>query len=323
MKSILLPSGNDVGNFIEGTSFNIAGLGICVPLIIKLIDIVRAKFDYNIPIKYVYGSPSILWNGGRIILDHSGKVNIKKYKQEIYKLKEYGIKPLFTFSNINIKNKDLNDSLGNELLELISYSSSEIIVTSELLKNYIQEKYPKIRIHASVIKTSFEKNRSLNYYSQLSKRFSNYVIHPDDNFNFELLRLLPKHNAEIMLNERCSINCDIRAKHYIAISEEQKNLLTLSDFNICNNNFLNFCSFIPEFKQSELIYRNTSLTLAETKAINALGYKLFKIQGRTDNLFVYFFDVMRYIFEPNMCFPHLYPIFSFYIDKFIKESYRG
>ena len=79
--------------------------------------------------------------------------------------------------------------------------------------------------------------------------------------------------------------------------------------------------FIPEYKQANSPFRNTSLTLSEVEVIYNLGYRQFKLQGRTDGLYVYFFDLMRYMLEPNIVFPHLYPIFSFYIDKFIKEYY--
>ena len=319
MNKILLPSGYKAVNFGNDIKYNIAGLGRCTKLILQLLDIVEAKFDCTLPIKYIYGSPSILWNGGRITLKkYKEDYILHRYALEIDLLKSRGIIPLFTFSNVYISDVELEDKTCNEFLKLIAKTNSEIIVTNEKLKEYIKFKYPNISLHASVIKTAFEDNRSTSYYKNLSNEFSNYVVHPEDNFNISLLQQIPKLNAEIMLNERCKYTCKIRDKHYLSISEEQKNRMYK---NNVYNHFLDACEYIPEYKQANSPFRNTSLTLSEVEVIYNLGYRQFKLQGRTDGLYVYFFDLMRYMLEPNIVFPHLYPIFSFYIDKFIKEYY--
>lgn len=313
-----LPSGNDVSNFIEGTEFNVAGLGICSKLIISLIDIVQKKFNYILPIRYVYGSPSVLWNGGRLSLRKiSVKNKVNQIKEEITLLKENDIVPLFTFSNVNLDKIDLEDDMCNLLLEIIEDYKCEVIVSSSLLENYIRIKKAQIPIHASVIKTAFEKNRTINYYEKLSSGYKCYVIHPDDNFDIEKLKLIPKTNAEIILNERCNYGCVIRDKHYLAISEEQRLKASNKYRDSC---FLDSCKYIPEYKQSHYRERNISLTLNEAKIINELGYRLLKIQGRTDNFYTYFFDLLRYTLEPNLAFPNIYPIFSYEIYKFIKEN---
>lgn len=302
------------GNCVE---YNVAGLYLCTDLIFQMIEMVQDKFDYTLPIKYIYGSPQVRWNGGRTLLKKDINFSEQVVENEVKKVVSKGIVPLFTFSNSEISEMDLEDKQCNLVLNIINEYDAEVIVTSELLEKYIREKYPDIKIHASVIKTAFESIRNVEYYNSLAQKYENYVIHPDDNFNYKLLALIKKKNAEIILNERCNYRCRLRSKHYESISREQ---VMVAKNKYQNERFIDKCSAIPEHKQISTKVRNVSLTVSEMKAISQLGFRLFKIQGRTDNLYVYFFDLMRYMLEGEIVFPTAYTIFSEYIDKFIRKE---
>lgn len=312
-----LPQGEDAA-LIKGVYYNIPGIFLYSKLIYLFMDMVEEKFGYKLPIKYIYGSPQLKWNGGRIILSHcDSQFSLHEIESEILAANERGITPLLTLSNTKLKKEDLADEKSNVVLQLISKFNAGVIVSSELLFRYIKEYYPTVAVHASVVKAAYEKKRNDCYYNQLSQQYDCYVVHPDDNFNKSLLKTLSKNNAEIIVNERCFYNCPMRSLHYDSISAEQ---ITQSENNLQDKNFLKNCNAIPEHKQSYSQRRNVSLTVSEINELHTLGYNLFKIQGRTDGLHLFFFDLMRYTLENELAFPHMYTIFLHQIDKFIQEE---
>jgi len=176
-------------------------------------------------------------------------------------------------------------------------------------------KYPEMQLHKSVITTAFQKNRDELFYEEISSCNSYYVVHPDDNFNLDLLKKIPKSNAEIIINERCFYRCNQRSEHYISISSDQRKQ---------NNNekkysvFLSGCNAMPEIKQGASKQNNISLSIDEIKSIVELGFTSLKIQGRSDSLYSFFFDFLRYTLEPNVAFPNMYNIFVQYIENYLK-----
>lgn len=315
--NMLLPSGNGAA-LLEKAVFNVPGIFLFSQLIYQMIDIVYDKTGFRVPIKYIYGAPQLRWNNGRLILNnYNNDYSIQKIEKEIFDAKEKQIVPLLTFSNLFINSNDLKDEKCNQVLKILNDVKGGVIVASDVLKKYIMEKYPQISLHASVILTTLENDRNIDYYDSLSKKYQYYVVHPDDNFNSELLAGIPKKNAEIIVNERCFFNCKIRKNHYEAISKEQ---IAQADNNYSNSKFLDSCKAIPEKKQSFTNKRNVSLTKREMIDIYNMGYRLFKLQGRTDDLYVFFFDLLRYTLDNEIVFPTIYPIFSYYIEKFKKGA---
>lgn len=313
-----LPNKQQAALLGNNVNYTVPGLFQFSSLICDYLDLVKAKFDYKIPIKYVYGAPQIRWNGGRLILKtYRNNIYMQDIENEMTNLSDRGLKPLLTFSNCLISEDDLKDPECNEILDIANEVGAELIINSDLLYYYIKEKYPKLKIHCSVIKTAFKEDRNAEFYRELSKKYNIYVVHPDDNFNIDLLKKIPNENAEIMLNERCIYKCCNRSNHYLAISEEQK---SQSNGHFKNSHFLDNCASIPEFKQSHWTNRNISLTTEEVIQITNLGFRNFKIQGRTDSLYLVFFDICRYTLENQIAFPTCFSIMTHYIERYIEEN---
>ena len=303
-----LPQGDAIG-LLPSAKYNVAGLFLWSPLLYQFREMIYDKFGYQLPIKYLYGAPKLKWNGGRLNLHNAASdFSIQNVKSELYAARENDITPLLTFSNSLITEEDLSDKNGNAALQLLDEVKGAAIVTSPLLKDYIAERYPDMPLHASVILTSYRNCRDVAYYKGLSDEYDHYVIHPDDNFNAQLLKECPKHNAEILLNERCSYDCALRRLHYESVCVEQKDQV---DGHYRDRKFLNICNALPEHKQLKTKWRNLSFAVSELRVINDMGYTLFKIQGRTDSPFLFFFDLMRYTLEPDIAFPTAYVVFIF------------
>lgn len=292
---------------------NVAGLFTHSDLIITLNQILYDKYKISKTITEIYGSPNICWNGGRV-------VNINKaivIENELSKVINAGLRPVIIFSNPIITDEMLQDSDSNALLKLGLKYNAKFIISNDKLMNYVQTLYPSADIKVSLIKVAIDnKVNDLDYYKQLEKNFKNYVVHPDDNLNLSLLKKLDSNKVEILLNERCAPNCPNRVNHYINLSKEQSNLLS----NSCvKNNFLDCCNFIPEIKQLSHNKKNITLSLKEVEILYDLGFNKFKIQGRTDNLYSFSFDILKYILKNEELY-NFYPLFCFYIEKYLKNS---
>ena len=57
-------------------------------------------------------------------------------------------------------------------------------------------------------------------------------------------------------------------------------------------NFLDRCPFVPDHKQHGTKARNISLTTQEAVRLRQMGFTLFKLQGRLDIPYVFFFDFL-------------------------------
>lgn len=317
MPSSLLPQG-DQAALVPGAAYSVPGLFLYADLIYACLDQVEAKFGYRIPVRYLYGSPKVLWNGGRLVLTDNHYTHQQLY-DELAGAAARGITPLLTFSMTRMTLEDLADPAGNELLEMVAQVKGGVIVVHPLLRDYIRQHYPQVEIHASVVLTSFEKNRDLAYYEGLARDYDRYVVHPDDNFCPELLAQLPKAQGEIILNERCVFHCPQRKEHYLSTTDDQRILLGGEGELSC---FLDRCPFVPDFKQSRTKERNISLTTQDEVRLGEMGFRLFKLQGRLDIPYVFFFDFFRYTLENQVAFPAMYPPFAFTIRNYLKEKER-
>lgn len=295
--------------------YNVPGLFQFSPLICRYLDYAERKFGFRIPIRYLYGAPPVKWNGGRLIL-HQTAPALPAIEGEIRNIASRGIIPLVTFSNVLVSESDLGDPLCNEILRILDEVSGGAIISSDVLLRYIREHYSGIRIHASVIMCAVEQNRTAAYYQELSSWYDHYVVHPDDLFDIGLLREIPYQNAELLINERCFRGCPIRREHYMSISREQ---ISRTNGTAINEKFLNHCMAIPEHKQLDSKRRNISLSVVETRQLLDLGFGTIKLQGRTDDLTVFFFDLMRYTLEPEAAFPAMFPAFFCEIQDYLKR----
>lgn len=315
MDRFILPQG-DAAALMPGVSYSIPGLFLYSSLVYRCLDQVEAKFGYRIPVKYLYGSPQVRWNCGRLLFKDHGET-MDDVAAELSGAAARGITPLLTFSATSVSHEDLLDPKGNDSLRLLDQVHGGAIVSDVRLQRYIQDHYPNVETHASVILTSFAEKRDAAYYGDLSRRFHRYVLHPDDNFDLALLAQVPKANAEIILNERCGYRCPQRREHYLSITEDQAKILDKSG---SLSNFLDRCPYTPDWKQGTMKERGISLTIEETAALSKMGFNLFKLQGRLDIPYVFFFDFLRYALEPEAAFPSMFPIFSYSIMEYEKEK---
>lgn len=165
----------------------------------------------------LYGAPEVcIWGGGRFGEGDIAADEILDF------LESYGISARLTFSNSLLKEEHLSDEKCNKLCEIFSHDGkvkNGVIVHSELLLDYLKDKYPELYLVSSTTKviTDFDL-----LAGELDREEFEYVV-PDFRFNnqFDKLSRLSqaeKDKVEFLVNECCDIGCNERKECYENVS---------------------------------------------------------------------------------------------------------
>ena len=169
----------------------------------------------------VYGAPAgCPWDGGRAGFGDAEPAAVAVL------MKEYGISARLTFSNSRLREADLVDPACNRLCDLFNKNGSVpsgIILSSDILLDYLQVKYPGFYFISSTTKVLTE-FRQLK--EELEKPSFRYVV-PDFRLNkaWDRLNSLEeklKEKVEFLCNEACWFDCPDRKACYENVS--RKNL---------------------------------------------------------------------------------------------------
>lgn len=169
----------------------------------------------------IYGAPSdCLWGGGRVGFGENN------YKEVIELMKEFNISSRLTFSNSLLKEDHLSDKKSNLLCQIFENSSkvkNGIIIYSDLLLEYIKNRYPEFYFVSSTTKVITDWK---DFIDETNRKDFLYIV-PDFRFNrkYDLLDSLTpeqKKKVEFLCNECCWFNCKDRKNCYENVS--RKNL---------------------------------------------------------------------------------------------------
>lgn len=167
----------------------------------------------------VYGAPAdCIWGGGRTGF---GEANPKDV---LSLMEEYKISARLTFSNSLLTKEHLNDKRCNAVCKMFAESKiikTGIIIYSDLLLEFLKEKYPDFYYISSTTKvlTDFKQ-----FENELKRQDFSYVV-PDFRLNKSLdsLNNLPddlKHKVEFLCNECCDYGCSDRKACYENVSRK-------------------------------------------------------------------------------------------------------
>ena len=191
------------------------------------------EYFYNwCEIGSIYGAPGdCLWGGGRVGFGDQRPEDVARL------MREYGISSRLTFSNSLLREEHLADSKCNALCALFERNGSAengVILCSDLLLNYLRERYPGFYFVSSTTKVLTE-FRQLE--AELDREAFRYVV-PDFRLNkaFDRLNALPdekKRKVEFLCNECCRFDCRDRKACYENVS--RKSLGEDCDDHICTS----------------------------------------------------------------------------------------
>ena len=177
----------------------------------------------------IYGAPSdCIWGGGRVgVGDHDPR-------DVLALMREYHISPRLTFSNSLLREEHLADRKCNALCELFSESepASGVIICSDMLMEYLKNRYPSFYFVSSTTKVLTDFSR----FEDETKRDDFMYVVPDFRLNkaFDRLGAMTreqKDKTEFLCNECCYIGCRDRKVCYENVS--RKNLGESCPDHIC------------------------------------------------------------------------------------------
>lgn len=243
-------------------------------------------------ISSIYGAPAdCLWGGGRVGFGEDNAEDV------LALMEEFGISGRLTFSNSLLKETHLADIKCNALCKMFEKSGSlknGVIVHSDLLVDYLQEKYPSLYLVSSTTKvlTQFDLLKA-----ELQRHEFSYVV-PDFRMNkrLDLLAELgdaEKQKVEFLVNECCWIGCQDRKICYENVS--RKSLGENCADHICRapggSNGYKFSGAMknPMFISVEDIQ----------KVYLPMGFSNFKIEGRSLGSAVVLEMLLYYLVRPE------------------------
>lgn len=287
-------------------NLNIAGASVHYNQLIKQLPILRLQ---NKKISFtVYEGPNLCqWNGGRI------NRNIILSKDMIEHYNRHNIAVSLTFTNPII---DINDKIGNELLEIL-YSSgkkysitNKIVLVNDSFRKYLRSKYEfeliySITGHPSDIILTKD---MIEYYKDLELKYDYIVPKFELVFQQKFYESIDINKYELLINDSCRYGCKYYNEHFIKIAEQNtisKNPWEELGYDHCfKTEECWLTDFNPhvDFKENhdqhgELCGMNYTKDMIK-KAIS-LGFNSFKISGRENSAQEILSDINRFIKDIN------------------------
>lgn len=254
------------------------------------------------PFDYVFGSVPCALQGGRAApytFEQDEIADIfNRYAQA-------GVGCRLTFSNSNIEPQDLADAQSNFLLAYLNEGKNNgVIVTSDLLAEYIRDAYPNLQIISSLVKPTVENvlgQETPQYYNSLFERFDIVVVNSAFAYDDEFLSKLDhKDKVEFICNHRCRPNCPRSKEHYITQTNSARAASTGDEANKKRledklREINNWC--LSERQKNPLV--NSLIDTQRIQELTDAGFKHFKIEGRDYPIYCIVRDVGNWIFEPE------------------------
>ncbi len=222
----------------------------------------------------IYGAPDdCLWGGGRVEFGENDTAKV------LALMHEYGISARLTFSNSLLEKQHLYDKKCNDLCTLFQKDSdvqNGVIIYSDLLLNYIKERFPHFYFISSTTKviTDF-----IQFTDELNRDEFRYVV-PDFRLNNKLEQLeklsdAQKNKVEFLCNECCWFGCISRKECYENVSHK-----VLGDD--CPDHICRAPAALDGYVFSKAMKNPGFIGIKDIKNVYLpMGFSNFKIEGRS------------------------------------------
>lgn len=258
--------------------FNIPGIYDHLELNLFIIQLQRTNPEFFYPdvkISSVFGNFHYCpWDGGRNFLYYSQQT--KEDIQRISKIyNDCGIPLRLVFTNPAIQLDDLDNRYCNMILRELNNGMNEVCVNSDLMENYIRENYPDYKIISSTTKRITSPSEALK---EIEKDYFQICLDYDLNHNIEFLESIPKENRnkiEFLSNAICRPGCPIRKQHYFYTGASQRTWLK-EKYDIHPG-----CNIKENVTHPSKLGKENNLSLEDIEKYNKMGFKYFKLEGRT------------------------------------------
>lgn len=243
----------------------------------KQINIGLPNFHYNVFLNLCFitlqkNNKSVFKNGYRITnvdgyfpysiwsIDRDNRYVTQRDMETTLRLySQNNINVNLIFDNSTICKKDLNDKFSNIILKSAHKEGNGIYVKSNILYEYIKEKYPLYNLFKYATPEEFNQKNILiidKYNNQIKKNDVKY-----------------KENAIITLNPLCPAECKHYEEHRKYIEMEQINYYRVSDIYVC--------PLKKNFNFYDLKSHSNFITAEKMKDYIKAGFSNFRIEFPT------------------------------------------
>lgn len=284
--------------------FHLPGLRRNYPLNVMFIGLLKGHPEYfreGVKIASCFGEfPTSMWNGGRN--SRADQCTGDFINVVIKSLNDWGIPVRFTYTNMLLEEEDLKDPYCNYCLKAAHNGMNGVILVSPLLEDYVRKNYPMMKITSSTCK-QIKGVEGVN--AELRKGYDMVVLDYNMNNHFEELeKIEDKSRCEILINAACEPNCPRRGAHYKHISENQKNIV--KNMSLPREQQIPLkpwdCKYCVGTVQNVHTIKDFSTYVSPEdiwEKYVPMGFQNFKIEGRTDDLFVVIEAYVHYMIKPE------------------------
>lgn len=256
------------------------------------------------PVKYVFGTIPTVLVGGRVT---PKDMSMETAFSIIDRYNQIGVGCRLTFSSMFVTKDELKDSVSNQLMKHLENNNQKygvrmngIILTSELLGEYIYNTYNSLELISSQVKPSVEVglgNDTVEYYNRLFDLFDIVVVNPNKWNDAKLIHGL-KHidRVEFITNHRCFPDCPKAGEHYIAQVDLGKKKLIGGDFSLEESKLETINDWCLSVRERYPLL-GTSMSESEINLLIDNGVRHFKLEGRDNDIFCFMRDIGDYIFN--------------------------
>lgn len=284
--------------------FHLPGLRRNYPINMLFASLLREHPEYcreGVKIGSFFGEfPTSLWNGGRN--SRADQCSADFVKVVIKSANDWGIPIRYTYTNMLIEEEDLADEYCNYCLEQAHNGMNGVIVVSPILEEYIRKNYPKMKLTSSTCK-GIKGVDGVN--AELAKGYDIVVLDYNLNNQFsELEKIEDKSRCEILINAACEPGCPRRAAHYRHISENQKAIA--KNMHLPKEQQIPLkaweCKYAAGSRQNVYTIKDFCTYVSPEdiwEKYVPMGFTNFKIEGRTDSIFVVMEALCHYMVKPE------------------------
>jgi collagenase-like PrtC family protease len=215
-----------------------------------------------------------------------GRNNIKELKLTEELLNYYNRKNIgfyVPFSNYII---DLNDRVGNEILEMLNQNSlNGVIIGNSRFNKYVKQNYENLKTIRSI--TTITYTTSLETYKIYEDQYDYIVPRVEHILEDWFIDGITNHDKyELLLNDFCYYNCPFYIQHFILTSDANRLNLDIDS---------EVCLMEDKFENKDLISKE------QFKRLIDVGFSNFKLAGRSKEFsnrkFVTLEKVVEYLLE--------------------------
>ncbi len=259
----------------------------------------------------IYGAPGdCIWGGGRI--ESGGESSSARGIENVRALlARFGISARLTFSNSFLQEEHLSDKKCNELCKIFSEGCSSpvqngVIVHSDLLLEYLKERYPDFYFVSSTTKVITDFTALT---AELNRADFSYVV-PDFRLNkrfsdLNSLNSSQKDKVEFLCNECCWTGCTERKLCYETVSRQ---ILGEDCTHICTSPDGN-----RGYRFSEAMKNPEFISIEDIQNLYLpAGFSNFKIEGRSLGSALLLEFLLYYMTKPQY---HIHVREALYLDN--------